>query len=183
MPKIVNHDTYREELLEKGFDLFANKGYTITMRELASGLKVSTGTLYHYFTGKEDMFRQTMEHIAEKHVGNINSQIQENWSVEDRARTLFLYVTMNESYFKSIIFLLIEYHKQNNGTDPDQIISGVAGLIRKILQDQLKLKNESEAVSLLSFFVGHILQKVLDPMGSVYPMQGLELMKIFTALK
>ena len=42
MPKIVNHETYREELLEKGFDLFANKGYTITMRELASGLKVST---------------------------------------------------------------------------------------------------------------------------------------------
>ncbi len=97
MPKIVNHETYREELLEKGFDLFANKGYTITMRELASGLKVSTGTLYHYFTGKEDMFRQTMEHIAEKHVGNINNQIQEEWSVENRARTLFLYVTMNES--------------------------------------------------------------------------------------
>ena len=42
MPNLVNHETYREELLENGFDLFANKGYNITMRELARGLKVST---------------------------------------------------------------------------------------------------------------------------------------------
>ena len=108
MPKIVNHETYKEELLEKGFDLFANKGYTITIRELASGLGVSTGTLYHYFTGKEEMFRETMEHIAKKHVGNIKNQIQPDWSTEDRARAIFIYVNMNDDYFKNILFLLIE---------------------------------------------------------------------------
>jgi AcrR family transcriptional regulator len=183
MPKIVNHETYKEELLEKGFDLFANKGYTITIRELASGLGVSTGTLYHYFSGKEDMFRETMEHIAKKHVGNIKNQIQPDWSTEDRARAIFIYVNMNDDYFKNILFLLIEYHKQNGGVDKDGIISKIAGLIRKILQEQLNFQNETESTTLLSFFIGHILQKKLDPMGSVYPMQGLELIKIFMAIK
>jgi AcrR family transcriptional regulator len=50
MPKIVDHDQYRKELLSKCFDLFAEKGYgSITMRQIAEGLNVSTGTLYHYF--------------------------------------------------------------------------------------------------------------------------------------
>ena len=183
MPKVVNHEIYREELLQKGFDLFAKKGYNITIRELASGLGVSTGTLYHYFTGKEDMFRQTMGHIAEKHVGNIQSQILSEWTKEEKARAIFMYVTLNEEYFKNIIFLLIEYYKQNSHSDPDRIISDTATLIRNIFKDQLDLQNESEATTLLSFFIGHILQKSLDPMGSVYPMQGLELLKLFNAIR
>lgn len=183
MPKIVNHEIYREELLQRGFDLFAKKGYTITIRELATGLGVSTGTLYHYFSGKEEMFRQTMEHIAEKHVGNIQSQIQTNWSIEEKAGAIFFYVSQNQEYFKNIIFLLIEYFKQNEHSDPDSVISETAALIRKILREQLELKSDSEATTLLSFFIGHILQKSLDPLGSIYPMQGMELLKIFTVLQ
>lgn len=183
MPKVVNHEIYREELLQKGFDLFAKKGYNITIRDLASGLGVSTGTLYHYFSGKEDMFRQTMEHIAEKHVRNIQSQIHVEWTTDEKARAIFLYVTLNQDYFKNIIFLLIEYYKQNNHSDPDSIISEIATLIRNILKEQLELHSETEATTLLSFFIGHILQKSLDPMGSIYPMQGLELLKIFSVLK
>ncbi|MFM8003959.1 MAG: TetR/AcrR family transcriptional regulator, partial [Dolichospermum sp.] len=42
MPKIVNHEQYRKELLSKCFDLFAEKGYAaITMRQISAGLKVS----------------------------------------------------------------------------------------------------------------------------------------------
>lgn len=183
MPKIVNHEIYREELLERGFDLFAKKGYTITIRELATGLGVSTGTLYHYFSGKEELFRQTIEYIAEKHVGNIQSQIQTNWSIQEKAGAIFLYVNQNQDYFKNIIFLLIEYYKQNEHRDPDSIISETAALIRKIFREQLNLNSDAEATTLLSFFIGHILQKSLDPLGSIYPSQGIELLKIFTAIQ
>jgi AcrR family transcriptional regulator len=39
MPKSVDHIQYRKELLNKCFNLFAEKGYgSITMRQIARGL-------------------------------------------------------------------------------------------------------------------------------------------------
>lgn len=69
MPKIVNHEQYRKELLSKCFDLFAAKGYAaITMRQISAGLKVSTGTLYHYFPNKQALFEQLVEEISQQDV-------------------------------------------------------------------------------------------------------------------
>ena len=57
MPKIVDVEQYRKELLLKSAELFAEKGYAnMTTRELAQGLGVSTGTLYHYFPSKAALF-------------------------------------------------------------------------------------------------------------------------------
>ena len=42
MPKIVNHTEYREELLEKCFELFARSGFqSVTMREIGKKLGIS----------------------------------------------------------------------------------------------------------------------------------------------
>jgi AcrR family transcriptional regulator len=67
MPKVVDHDQYRRTLLQQSLDLFAENGYSsITMRQLAEGLGVSTGTLYHYFPNKENMFLQLVEELTEQ---------------------------------------------------------------------------------------------------------------------
>jgi AcrR family transcriptional regulator len=69
MPKIVDHEQYRKELLGKCFDLFADKGYgAITMRQIANSLEVSTGTLYHYFPSKQALFEQLVEEISQQDV-------------------------------------------------------------------------------------------------------------------
>ena len=58
MPKIVDHDIYRQELLQRSTQVFVSRGYgEISMRDIASAIEVSTGTLYHYFPSKEDLFR------------------------------------------------------------------------------------------------------------------------------
>ena len=67
MPKIVDHDAYREELVLRYFDIFAKRGYAdVTMREIASTLGVSTGTLYHYFPTKKSILEH-MFRIASRH--------------------------------------------------------------------------------------------------------------------
>ncbi|MEM7759849.1 MAG: helix-turn-helix domain-containing protein, partial [Cyanobacteria bacterium P01_A01_bin.40] len=69
MPKIVDHHRYRKELLAKCFDLFAQRGYgSLTMRQVAKEIGVSTGTLYHYFASKEELFRQLIEEITEQDI-------------------------------------------------------------------------------------------------------------------
>jgi AcrR family transcriptional regulator len=65
MPKIVDHDRYRKELLSQCLGVIAEKGYAaITMRQIAEGLGVSTGTLYHYFPSKDSLFDQLVEYIS-----------------------------------------------------------------------------------------------------------------------
>lgn len=65
MPKIVDAQKYRQELLSKCFALFANRGYAnVTTRQIAKELGVSTGTLYHYFPNKQVLFEQLVEQIS-----------------------------------------------------------------------------------------------------------------------
>ncbi|NRA44612.1 MAG: TetR/AcrR family transcriptional regulator [Oligoflexales bacterium] len=46
MPKIVDHEQMRKELLTQSFHYFAYQGYKgVTMRSLAKALDISTGTL------------------------------------------------------------------------------------------------------------------------------------------
>ena len=67
MPKIVDHDAYRVELMEGAALLFSERGYaSVTMRQVAKGLSVSTGTLYHYFPSKPALFEATVRHVIEK---------------------------------------------------------------------------------------------------------------------
>ena len=66
MPKVVDHKAYRRELLQKARAVFAEKNYAdVSMRDIAHSLNVSTGTLYHYFPSKEDLFCDLFLHAAQ----------------------------------------------------------------------------------------------------------------------
>jgi AcrR family transcriptional regulator len=65
MPKIVDSEEYRKELLQKCFDLFAERGYAnATTRQIAQALGISTGAMYHYFPSKQILFEQLVEEIS-----------------------------------------------------------------------------------------------------------------------
>jgi AcrR family transcriptional regulator len=56
MPKIVDHDARREELVEATWRVIARAGMVgATMREIAREAGVSTGILAHYFADKADL--------------------------------------------------------------------------------------------------------------------------------
>ena len=72
MPKIVNHDAYRLELLTQCFELFARYGYTnISMRQIAEEIGISTGTLYHYFSSKKELFKQITLILSQNDISQI----------------------------------------------------------------------------------------------------------------
>ncbi|GDY27645.1 hypothetical protein AHAT_35350 [Agarivorans sp. Toyoura001] len=57
MPKIVNHEAYREDLVSRAASYFAEHGYTASsMRKIGTHLGVSKSALYHYFPNKESLF-------------------------------------------------------------------------------------------------------------------------------
>ena len=88
MPKIVDVQQYRQELLGKCFNLFAQKGYAnVTTRQIAQELKVSTGTLYHYFSNKQVLFEQLVEYVSLRDV-DLLKNIDKDRSIVQRLYAL-----------------------------------------------------------------------------------------------
>ncbi|WP_027183865.1 TetR/AcrR family transcriptional regulator [Desulfovibrio inopinatus] len=57
MPKIVDHEAYRQNLAQRAAAYFSAHGYSGTgMRKIADHLGVSKSALYHYFPSKEALF-------------------------------------------------------------------------------------------------------------------------------
>jgi AcrR family transcriptional regulator len=67
MPKIVDHDARRAELLEAVRHVIARDGLDeTTNRVIAVETGWSTGTLAHYFADKDELIEKTLEHVHER---------------------------------------------------------------------------------------------------------------------
>lgn len=64
MPKIVDHDAYREKLVAEAVGYFSKHGYAgSSMRKIADHLGVSKSAIYHYFPSKDDLFLACTKHM------------------------------------------------------------------------------------------------------------------------
>ena len=118
MPKIVDHDLYRQELLSKCFDLFAEKGYSaITMRQIAEGLSVSTGTLYHYFPNKQALFEQLVEAGCERDLSMASAELSGTQTLQERLEILGLFLAKNEEYYIKWISLQVDFFQHQDSKD------------------------------------------------------------------
>lgn len=115
MPKIVDHAHYKKELLKKCFNLFAQKGYgSLTIRQVAKEIGVSTGTLYHYFSSKEELFVQLIEEITEQDILLAINEIDHEGlqTIEQKVFALGQFIVNNEELFYRQNLLLINFFQQ-----------------------------------------------------------------------
>ena len=62
MPKIVDHESRRQELVEAAWRVINRVGIdATTVREIAAESGYSTGSLAHYFATKDDILRSALE--------------------------------------------------------------------------------------------------------------------------
>ena len=100
MPKIVDSDQYRKELLRNAFDLLAEKGYAkVTTRQLSSELGISTGALYHYFPSKKALFEQLVDEMGQQDVLALQEQVAGAQTLAGRIVRLGQFLIDNEAYF------------------------------------------------------------------------------------
>jgi AcrR family transcriptional regulator len=114
MPKIVDREQYRKQLLTESFELFAEIGYgKITMRQLAQKLGISTGTLYHYFPSKEAMFIQLVEELAQRDISNFLIQAESvPPDIRSRVRAILDFTQKNRDYFSKQLTIGMDYYQQ-----------------------------------------------------------------------
>lgn len=76
VPKALDHDERRRELALACIRLFARSGYaSLNMRQIAIELGVSTGVLYHYFSGKAALFETVAQVTVDQDVRDRKSVV------------------------------------------------------------------------------------------------------------
>jgi len=81
-----------QELLDAALMVFAEKGYRNTkLDEIASAAGVTKGTIYHYFSTKEDLLLRAIEHYHERAFGRLSEmQRAAGTSAAERIRTFVM---------------------------------------------------------------------------------------------
>ncbi|MCC5660280.1 TetR/AcrR family transcriptional regulator [Nostoc sp. XA010] len=163
MPKIVDHEQYRKELLGKCFDLFAQKGYgSITMRQIAEGLGVSTGTLYHYFPSKQALFEQLAQEICEQDLSTALTELQGAQTLQESMEALGRYLVKNEDYFIKWTYIWIDFcqHKDSKEMLKNSIFKVTNQRYQEAICNLLGIQDSVVASFILSFVDGLILEKL-----------------------
>lgn len=182
MPKIVDHDLYRKELLSQCFDMFAEKGYAaITMREIAQGLGVSTGTLYHYFSSKEMLFEQLVEEWTRQDLLRAEAELETAQTLAERIAAAFHFIAKNEDYFLKQTLLLIDFHQQQEHTaSHNEILKQVCDRARDRVADLLGLEDPKIVVFVLGLIDGLILGRLYNEEVASFEEQGALLGEMLT---
>lgn len=165
MPKIVDRDRYRKELLKGCFDLFAEGGYgSVTMRQIAKGLGVSTGTLYHYFPSKESIFIQLVQDLCEQDIYSFLTQAPRASSQEERLLAVMEFVFQHmQSYYQQLV-LWVDFSQQTRDSPERdmQFLRQIWDRTRDTLADYLQLSEPDLVDFVMVFLDGLIIQYIYD---------------------
>ncbi|EMJ93611.1 TetR/AcrR family transcriptional regulator [Leptospira alstonii] len=165
MPKIVNHEKYKMEILSKCVDILARRGYSaVSMREIATELDVSTGTLYHYFTTKEDIFKELIKFVLHRDIEELQLYSKGNpgQTLETRVESLFQMVRIREAYFQNLLYIICDVSRLKNHEEEKLLIADVMKEYVNIIAKHLGVTNPSLNRILISVILGTVVQRIVD---------------------
>lgn len=163
MPKIVDHEVYRKELLRKSFDLFASKGYAaITMREIAKELNISTGSLYHYFPSKKELFMHLVEEMTEENISIASAKLEGLNTLEERLDAVAQFLEIYEDFFIKQSFVMVDFYKHQDSKEmlESDFIKNLEQRFEEVFEDCLGFKDPVVACFVDRFIDGLIMGKV-----------------------
>jgi len=164
MPRIVDHDAQREEMLGKSFELFADRGYAaLSMRQLAQGLSVSTGTLYHYFPSKEAIFEQMVGWIAARDVLEATADIPVDATAERKLEMVFAWIQVNRSYLQKMLLLVFDFQRHRNDPQARSLVAAATSQYRLTLTEMTGCGNVGWSLVLGMLIQGLLEDDTLDP--------------------
>ncbi len=164
MPRVVDHQQYRQELLETCIGLFAQEGYTaLTMRRIATALSVSTGTLYHYFPNKEALFLGVVTEVARQDLEAAAGAIASDLPESMLPQLILGFVEQKEHWFLQQHLVFCEYlrNKKPREIRSDPTLREAAKTYHATVARILGIDPE-QAKTILFFLKGLIIERFFD---------------------
>ncbi|MEG5060646.1 TetR/AcrR family transcriptional regulator [Microcoleus sp. A2-C5] len=163
MPKIVDRELYRKELLNKSFELFAEKGYSsVTMREIASEIGVSTGTLYHYFPSKESLFEQLIEYLSyEDTKEEALAELGNPPTLGERIQEIMDYIGENEDYLTKNFLITFDFcqHKTRQEIENNQALQQAGKRYEEAVCCYLGISDPAIAIFIINYVDGLLARR------------------------
>lgn len=145
----------RKKIARSTCDLFIKKGYVnITISEIAKVAGIGKGTIYEYFSNKEDIIFELMACLQEEYDINLKEKLKQNISTKEKIISLFdIFLSEAEKVEtqRKIYKEFLSIYIQNKTTAMDMYNEKMMGKYTIILENILKEaidKNEISNISL-----------------------------------
>ena len=163
MPKIVDHDKQRQEMILECFELFSKKGFSnVTMREIANELNVSTGSLYHYFPTKNAIFHHMINYIVERDVKRVQKRILGTMSFAEKMITAGKVIEEDISYFQNLLLLTIDFFRHTENGNKEETFEFFVNHFIKAISLNLNIDEKMSKI-IFSWMIGLVYCSLVVP--------------------
>jgi AcrR family transcriptional regulator len=114
--------TRSDRLVEEALGVFARLGYRVPVRRLASELGVTTGSLYHHFGSKDEMFLAVLRASVAADSAEFPA-LPPEVGPRDRVKLLIHAVKERETLLMRRLLVLHEYLRQLDGERPVELVA------------------------------------------------------------
>lgn len=121
MPKIVDYESKKQEIIEKARIVFAKRGYRNTnLSHISKKCGIGRTTLYQYFANKDEIFYHTMGSTLEEIKSQVNViALDEQLTFVDKLKKIIHKLTEEQKHNNTFILLLevwLVLKRENNET-------------------------------------------------------------------
>jgi AcrR family transcriptional regulator len=158
MPKIVNHDQVRADIVARAVELFAEQGFGgLGIRGLAKAVGMAKSSIYYYFPTKEALIEAVIEAVVAQDVASLEGVIGNAATFDDRLDRAITWASDNEDRLATQIRILNEAAREQIWTDDGSVVGTyVKGMSRAIGL------NVAAARSFYLHILGVVLQRMVD---------------------
>ncbi|HAN10162.1 MAG TPA: hypothetical protein DCP90_06080 [Clostridiales bacterium] len=153
MPKIVDHEQKRKEIMQAAIKIFNVKGYEKTrISDISDEANVSRTTVYQYFKDKEHLFESAVDFVINRVHGRIKDIVNDkSVSFYDKVTAIVTELLKRHKY-TSILLTLVEKWMQDNDNTKEQykVLDMYSIKIKEIFEslfEEAKKNQEIEEVS------------------------------------
>lgn len=175
LPKIIDHEKKKKDILGKALTVFVEKGYyNTTLSDIADRCGMGRTTLYQYFKNKDEIFHLAVKHVFAVLENEYRMIIYDpHLSVLEKIKRIITNIILKCINEKSIMILLIDLWlilRRESWELLDSInqrLENLRNLLGGLLEQGMKAKEikpvnkDSMASALFGLIESHVLQTSL----------------------
>ena len=158
MPKIVDHEQVRADIVARAVQLFAEQGFGgLGIRGLAKAVGMAKSSIYYYYQTKEALIDAVIEAVVTPDLLSLEAEVQGAGSLDKRLDRAASWIAKNEERFAVQIRILSEAAREEKWNDDGRVTQPYV----KGLSSVLGL-NTGAARSFYLHILGVVLQRMVD---------------------
>lgn len=136
---MVDHDEMKEQIIVAARKVFAQYGYRkTTIEDIASAVYKAKSSVYHYFNGKEDIFKAVIEREAAQIFRKVNETIRNESTPVGKFNMYFKTINQEvketKNYFRLLMdewFSVFDFTREVKKSHEKQSLNDIVSILRE----------------------------------------------------